>query len=213
METQKTEHGNIKYYSDKNTDVIYCENSTRSYPMHTHASHITVGYIMEGTVRLVCNGREGLCRAGEAFYIMPDISHAIEPADDSAYTMLSVCIPVDKAIDEMVGQADVSYIKKLRQIILNAPENVFLIRDMAKDMCVSPYHMIRQFKICCGLTPHQFQLQCRIRKAQKLLEKGESVTRVAHATGFCDQSHFDRCFHKIVRLTPNEYKRAAGLRV
>lgn len=40
------------------------------------------------------------------------------------------------------------------------------------------------------------------------IEEGKSVTEVAYATGFCDQSHFDRCFHKIVGLTPNEYKQS-----
>ena len=73
---------------------------------------------------------------------------------------------------------------------------------------MSPYHMIRQFKSFCGLTPHQFQIQCRVRKAQKILEEGKSVTEAAYAAGFCDQSHFDRCFQRIVRLTPSEYRQA-----
>ena len=93
-------------------------------------------------------------------------------------------------------------------MILDAPENTFLIKDMAQNIGVSPYHMIRKFKVAHGLTPHQFQIQCRIRKAQKLLEEDKSVTEVAYATGFCDQSHFDRCFYRIVRLTPSEYKQS-----
>lgn len=98
-------------------------------------------------------------------------------------------------------------IRRLKQLILEVPENVFSIEDMAYHVGISPFHMIRQFKAVCGLTPHQFQIQCRVRKAQKLLEQGESVTEAAYAAGFCDQSHFDRCFQKIVRLTPGEYKR------
>lgn len=97
-------------------------------------------------------------------------------------------------------------IRRLKHLILASPENAFSIEDMAHHIGISPYHMIRQFKAACGLTPHQFQIQCRVRKAQKLLEQGESVTEVAYAVGFCDQSHFDRCFQKIVRLTPREYK-------
>ena len=87
------------------------------------------------------------------------------------------------------------------------PEKVFTVEQMAARICVSPYHMIRQFRAVCGLTPHQFQIQCRVRKAQRLLGEGRSVTETAYAAGFCDQSHFDRCFGKIVRLTPKEYQK------
>lgn len=120
--------------------------------------------------------------------------------------MTIICTFIDEMPDE---EGDViSYTKRLKQLILDAPEKVLRIEDMAQNIGMSPYHMIRKFKTACGLTPHQFQIQCRIRKAQKLLEKEKSVTEVAYATGFCDQSHFDRCFHKIVRLTPSEYKQS-----
>ncbi len=156
---------------------------------------------------MICGGRERSYHAGEFYYILPDIPHAVERVNDTAYSMISACIPADQAPVE--AGKEISYEKKLKQMILEAPENRFLIEDMAERVGVSPYHMIRQFKSVCGLTPHQFQIQCRVRKAQTLLEEGKSVTEAAYVTGFCDQSHFDRCFHKIVRMTPSEYKKAA----
>lgn len=198
---------NITYYR-KNNDIecIYYKNAVQSYPMHTHANHITLGYLIDGMVRIVCNSRECLYHAGEHFCIMPDIPHAVESVNGTAYSMISICVSADKILDK--SENEINYSKKLKQIIIDAPENVFLIEDMAKSVGISPYHMIRQFKNVCGLTPHQFQIQCRVRKGQKLLEEGKSVTEAAYATGFCDQSHFDRCFRKIVRLTPNAYKQS-----
>ncbi|MDE5967274.1 MAG: helix-turn-helix domain-containing protein [Lachnospiraceae bacterium] len=198
--------GNIVYYPSEDTEIIYYKNFDRSYPTHTHANHITIGYVIEGCVHLVCDGQENLYHAGDCFCIMPDIPHAMEPVNDRAYSMVSVCIAVDKVPCE--SDNEISYSKRLKQIILNTPENVFLIEDMAQSIGISPFHMIRQFKALCGLTPHQFQIQCRVRKAQKMLERGKSVVEAAYATGFCDQSHFDRCFRKIVRLTPSEYKQS-----
>ena len=52
----------------------------------------------------------------------------------------------------------------------------------------------------------QFQIQCKVRKAQKLLEEEKSVCEVTYDAGFCDQSHLDRCFQKVVGLTPKEYR-------
>ena len=57
-----------------------------------------------------------------------------------------------------------------------------------------------------GLTPHQFQLQNRIRKAQRLIHNAETMTEVALSTGFCDQSHFIKQFEKQVGLPPLTYK-------
>ncbi len=137
---------------------------------------------------------------------MPDVLHGIEPENNIPYSMINLCIQKNKIIND--DKTDISYSAMLKQAILNAPEAVFSIENMAQSVCISPYHMIRKFKTEHGLTPHQFQIQCRVRKAQKLLEKGKGVTEVAYATGFCDQSHFDRCFQKIVRMTPGNYKQA-----
>lgn len=191
---------------NQNIDCVYYQNAVRSYPTHTHASHHTFGLVLDGAVCIVCNGKKKQYRAGQYFYIPPDTPHAIEPVKDETYSMISVCVPVEEAADG--DGVDTHYIKRLKRLILEMPEHTFLINDMAETISVSPYHMIRQFKAFCGLTPHQFQIQCRVRKAQKLLEEGKSVTEAAYATGFCDQSHFDRCFRKIVRLTPSEYRQS-----
>lgn len=205
-------------YSQKNEyiECIYYRNATISYPVHTHTSHVTFGCVLEGKVGIICDGEKKHYRAGEHFCIQQDTPHAIEAVDDTPYSMVCLCAAAGKMFCEGGGETagkgadgnggEMAGISLLKQMILESPENVFLIKDMAHCARISPYHMIRQFKAVCGLTPHQFQIQCRVRKAQKLLEQGASVTEAAYATGFCDQSHFDRCFQKIVRLTPNEYK-------
>lgn len=198
---------NIIYERNSNNiECIYYEDVVQSYPMHTHAKHVTFGHVLDGIVRIIYDDKTCVYHAGENFCILPDTPHAVEAVNDIPYSMTIICTSIDEMLDEE-GNV-ISYIKRLKQLILDAPEKVLRIEDMAQNIGMSPYHMIRKFKTACGLTPHQFQIQCRIRKAQKLLEKEKSVTEVAYATGFCDQSHFDRCFHKIVRLTPSEYKQS-----
>ena len=82
----------------------------------------------------------------------------------------------------------------------------FSIEEMAQNAFISKYHFIRSFKAEVGLTPHQFQLQNRIRKAQRLMHNAETITEVALSTGFCDQSHFIKQFEKQVGLPPLTYK-------
>ena len=120
----------------------------------------------------------------------------------------AVCVTKDgkEHIYETGESNEEDDLHKLKEGIMSAPEQTISIEEMAEQTGISPYHMIRSFKSVCGLTPHQFQIQCRVRKAQRMLAEEKSVIEVAYAAGFCDQSHFDRCFQKIVGLTPGQYK-------
>lgn len=97
-------------------------------------------------------------------------------------------------------------LEKVKKYLEIFPENILTIDEMADIAFSSKFNFIRKFKKSIGLTPHQFQIQNRIRKAQKLLEKLSITTEVALTTGFYDQSHFIRNFKKIVKMTPLEYQ-------
>lgn len=86
------------------------------------------------------------------------------------------------------------------------PEMKLSIDEMAHSLYISKYHFIRSFKQAIGMTPHQFQIQNRVRKAQHMLNNIDSITEVALTTGFCDQSHFIKHFERYVGLTPTIYK-------
>ena len=104
-----------------------------------------------------------------------------------------------------------SYSKDVKHKLLEVPETSISIEDMSNEICVSSFHMIRQFKKEVGLTPHQFQIQCRIRKAQKMLLSNRTIAEVALNTGFCYQSNCVRCFKKIVGMTPTSYQKVAKI--
>lgn len=201
-------------YSKKN-DRIECvryKEWRKSYPPHTHTGHMTVGYIEEGRVCMVLNGEAKIYGAGERFQIPPNTLHEIKTIGDECYSMVVLCTALE--VDEIVAEdcardyeSIVARLDELQKSILENPENIYLIEQMAHDACISPFHMIREFKKAFGLTPHQFQMQCKVRKAQKLLEE-RPAAEVTFDAGFYDQSHMDRCFKKVVGLSPKEYKRA-----
>lgn len=92
-----------------------------------------------------------------------------------------------------------------RNCLEQIPENAISIEQLSQNLFISKYHFIREFKRNVGLTPHRFQIQNRIRKAQHLLAEKRNIAEVALATGFYDQSHFIKCFKKLVGVTPSEY--------
>ena len=193
----------------KKNDKIECvryKDWTKSYPPHTHTGHLSVGYVEEGSVCIVMNGEPAIYCAGDKFQIPPDVLHEIKTVDGKSYSMVVLCVAVVGSFENDYGHA-VERLNELRKSILENPENIYLIEQMAHDACISPFHMIREFKKAFGLTPHQFQMQCKVRKAQKLLAE-RSSSEVTFDAGFYDQSHMDRCFKKVVGLSPKEYKRA-----
>ncbi len=190
-------------YSKKNDEIecVRYERSQRSYLPHTHSNHLTIGYIEEGRVCITIDGESCIYGQGDEFRIMPNVLHDLKPADEEPYSMMVMCIKTEADVND-------DNLKELQNSIMEKPENIYLIEEMAEDSQISPYHMIRKFKKAFGLTPHQFQIQCKVRKAQKLLETSKSIPEVAYEAGFCDQSHLDRCFQKIVGMTPSQYQDA-----
>jgi len=48
-------------------------------------------------------------------------------------------------------------------------EHQLSIKDVAREVRMSPFHFIRQFEALFGLTPHQFRIESRLDQAKLLL--------------------------------------------
>jgi AraC-like DNA-binding protein len=74
----------------------------------------------------------------------------------------------------------------------------------------SPYHFLRIFRAALGVTPHQYLVRCRLRRAAALLaEEERSITDVAYDAGFADLSNFVRTFHRAAGVSPRAFRKAA----
>ena len=81
--------------------------------------------------------------------------------------------------------------------------------DLAEEIGLSKFHLLRLFREEVGTTPHAYQLHLRISRARGMLDSGISAAEVALACGFADQAHFTRCFKSIVGFTPAAFARLA----
>lgn len=86
-------------------------------------------------------------------------------------------------------------------------ENIDL--DMlASTVGLSRYHFARSFKQSEGITPHAFLLKRRLESAQELLLHSTiSLSEIALAVGFADQSHFTRRFRQWSGVSPGEFRK------
>ena len=79
--------------------------------------------------------------------------------------------------------------------------------ELAQLAGMSSNYFCKLFKQSTGLSPHQYYLQQRIARAKEFLRNPEmTVSQVAGATGFADQSHFTKVFRRIVGVTPAQFR-------
>ncbi len=84
------------------------------------------------------------------------------------------------------------------------------LEDAATEAGLSPFHFLRVFANVLGVTPHQYLVRCRLRRAASLLAGGErSITDVALDVGFGDLSNFVRTFRRAAGVSPGRFRRAA----
>lgn len=97
---------------------------------------------------------------------------------------------IKKFSKNLNGENSTLYLRKLVERLEQYPGKRICLDDMLKDAFFSKYHFIRKFKNAIGLTPHQFLMQNRVRKAQRLLNEYNIITLVQpHQTwGACAAS-------------------------
>ena len=80
------------------------------------------------------------------------------------------------------------------------------LQEICAEVDLSASHLIRSFKDVYGLTPHAYQVNCRIEFCRSQLRRGRPIADVALAAGFSDQAHLQRIFKRVVAATPGQYR-------
>jgi len=84
------------------------------------------------------------------------------------------------------------------------------LTSAASVIGLSPFHFLRVFASVLGVTPHQYLVRARLRRAARLLaDESRSITDVAFDAGFGDLSNFVRTFHRAAGVSPGSFRRAA----
>lgn len=80
------------------------------------------------------------------------------------------------------------------------------IDAIAKMAYVSKSNFFKMFKQELGLSPNDFIIKERIKKAKELLNQQNSVSETAFSTGFSDTNYFIRVFKQMEGVTPKIFQ-------
>jgi len=82
--------------------------------------------------------------------------------------------------------------------------------EIAADVGLDPFTFGRGFKLSTGMTPHQYIIRCRLRRAMRLLARDElTLADIALEVGCSCQSHLTTLFRKHLGTTPGAFRVSA----
>lgn len=79
------------------------------------------------------------------------------------------------------------------------------IEPLARELGLSQSALERRFRRHVGTSPRRFASLVRLRHVLRLQAAGADLTTVAHAAGYCDQSHFNKDFRRVTGSAPGAY--------
>lgn len=97
-------------------------------------------------------------------------------------------------------------VEKIKNFIdENIDANITLL-EISNEVNINQYKIIRLFNKTVYLTPHAYLMNAKINRAKELIKDGLSLSEVCYSLNFFDQSHFTKCFKRVVAVTPKQYQ-------
>jgi transcriptional regulator GlxA family with amidase domain len=98
-------------------------------------------------------------------------------------------------------------LRRLRDHIDANIEKRISVEALAGLANLSVCYFVRAFKQSVGVTPHDYVIRRRVERTMELLSGTElSLSEIALAAGFADQSHCARRFRQHVGMSPRDYR-------
>jgi len=108
----------------------------------------------------------------------------------------------------IIGQLAGWQVKRVNRFIDENLTEPILLKDMSAVAQRSTAYFCRAFKRTFGRSPHAYLIDRRVKLAGDLMLKSDAtLSEIAQAAGFADQSHFCRHFRQVTGETPAAWRR------
>lgn len=106
----------------------------------------------------------------------------------------------NSVVDEVKYYLDINYAEKIK------------LQDVAKFFGIHPNYLTRIFHEKYSVSPKQYLMDLKLKKARRLLTTTElSVSVIASSLGFDDQLAFSKNFKKEYSVSPTEYRKQSRI--
>jgi AraC family transcriptional regulator len=99
-------------------------------------------------------------------------------------------------------------VRRAKELLSANLDGAIMLEEIAQECRLSVSHFSRAFHQSVGVAPHRWLLSFRVDSAKDLLRQREmTLSDVALACGFADQSHFTRVFTRMTGISPGAWRR------
>lgn len=143
------------------------------------------------------------------------VARMVNSADrESAYGLMKALVSArdSQALGFFLDHQAPEVMVRAREQLLAGLGTDHSLANWAATHGYSPYHFQRWFKHSHGLTPTQYLIVERVRKAcRELIISDRDVEQIAHNCGYSSPTSFASTFKRATRFTPSQF-RFQGLR-
>jgi AraC family transcriptional regulator len=101
-----------------------------------------------------------------------------------------------------------SWVKKIEELLHDGWNETITLHGMACIIGIHPVTISKYFPRYFSCTLGEYMRKLKIEKSLSLIKSpGNSLTSVAYACGFFDQSHFTRTFKEVTGFLPAQYQK------
>jgi AraC family transcriptional regulator len=132
-----------------------------------------------------------------------------EPWDELVVALAARAVQLDRGLAPSAAAepASLSRVTRVVRMLESAREGGQDVRSLAREARLSPYHFLRTFQSVTGVTPHQYILRMRLRRAAiRLSRELTKIVDIALECGFGDISNFNRNFRSEFGVSPRVYR-------
>ena len=134
--------------------------------------------------------------------------------EEMGVRLASHAVPLSRGLAPGIQAAPPGAVARVTQVVRRIehdPDDELSLGALARTARLSPYHFLRTFERITGVTPHQYVLRARLRRAATHLVTGPGkILDLALESGFGDLSNFNRAFRAEFGMSPRAYRRQAG---
>ncbi len=122
-----------------------------------------------------------------------------------SYIFLSHLIDASQKTRNLISEG-VAYAARAVKYIENNYSHNISVEQVANYVGISRSYLYRLFILNFAISPNNYIINCRIKRACTLLEKGNvSIAKIAVSVGFENQFYFSKAFKRVVGMSPREY--------
>ena len=110
--------------------------------------------------------------------------------------------------EEIFGRKVPVWVRQIREVLNDNPLTAWTLQELAHAVAIHPVHLSRGFVKYFNCTLGEYIRAVKIERALAMLpEKKYTLTEIALACGFADQSHFIRTFKDQCDTRPSHYRK------